>query len=92
MTGQHHHKQNNKDFSIRPMPLYGMLICGIIITIAGIYLYSTDHIAGGFTHPVRGHGYTKVVLNGAATIVLGLGICIFPVYELIRNYFSKNKE
>jgi hypothetical protein len=91
MSDQHHHKEK-EDFSIRPMPLYGMLVCGIIITIAGIYLYSTDHIAGGLTHPVRGHGYTKVVLNGVSTIVLGLGICIFPAYELIRNAFTKHKD
>lgn len=91
MTDQHHHKQK-KDFGIRSMPLYGMLICGIIITIVGIYLYITKHVTGGEAHPIRGHGSTHVILTGTGTIVLGLGICIFPAYELIRNAFTKRKE
>lgn len=83
--------KQKKEHSIRPIPLYGMLACGIIITIAGIYLHITNLVTGGEAHPIRGQGSTHIILTGTGAIVLGLGICLIPAYVLIRNAFTKHK-
>jgi H+/Cl- antiporter ClcA len=85
-----HRKKNS--FEIRPVALWVMLICGIIVILAGIYLYSTQNITGGnFPAGTRaGKRWINgpIVITGSSTIITGLVICIFPVYQLLKNSFK----
>ncbi|MEP7237441.1 MAG: hypothetical protein ABI685_06245 [Ferruginibacter sp.] len=71
----------------RPFPLYAILICGLLIAIVGIYLIAVNQSANGTTFPGRmGTGGGKPIsINGPAILIIGLLICIFPVYQLIKN-------
>lgn len=84
-----HRKKNS--FEIRPVPLWVMLICGIIIILLGIYLYYTQNITGGNFPAATPAGKRlingPIVITGSSVILTGLVICIFPVYQLIKNSF-----
>lgn len=77
-------KESKPDEKIRPFPLYGMLICGILIFIIGLYLHFTDTGATGRARPRYGGG-GQITITGAGAIVLGVMILIFPAYQLIKQ-------
>ncbi len=75
----------------RPFPLYIILVCGLIVTLVGLYLIITNNAATGVTLPNRsgeGGGQTRIV-SGPGAIVVGLGICVFPAYQLLKKKFVK---
>ena len=75
----------------RPFPLYIILVCGLIVMFIGFYLTITKSKASGLTLPSRfgeGGGQTRIVI-GPGSIIIGLGICVFPIYQLIKNKFVK---
>lgn len=77
---------------IRPFPLYAILVCGLIISAIGLYMMLVDQNATGIASAGRtgtGGGQT-ISINGISTLISGLGICIFPVYQLIKN--SRHKK
>ena len=89
-----HRKRINLE--IRPIPLWSMLICGIIIILIGIYLYSTNSISGG-NLPVgtrNGNRFLRgpIIITGTSTIIVGIAICIFPIYQLIKNSYRKKTD
>jgi hypothetical protein len=59
---------------------YVILICGLIILGIGIYLYTTNSVAGGIALSRRRNG----AIDGTTAIILGLGICALPTYQLIK--------
>ncbi len=74
----------------RNSSLYIMLICGIIIILIGLYLLLFGLNAQGqsrFSNPRSG----KVMINGWGTIFIGASISVFPIYNLIKQYFEKKK-
>lgn len=88
------HKERKRiSLEIRPIPLWGMLICGIIVTLVGVYLYTTGNVAGGNFRVATGRGQRflpgPIVITGISTIAVGGGICIFPIYQLIKNFIHK---
>ena len=72
------------DEKIRPFPLYGMLICGIIIFSIGSYMFYTETGTQGKLGPMYGRE-RLMTINGKAAIIFGLVICAFPVYQLIKQ-------
>jgi len=68
----------------QPFPLYVMLTCGIIIFIIGLYMFFSNTSTHGLVTPRYG-GSKDVIINWKGAIMLGLGICVFPVYQFIRK-------
>lgn len=65
-----------------------MLICGVIIISIGLIFFLFDFHAEGpsrFSNPAMG----KVFINGWAAVLMGVGISIFPTFNLIKQYFEK---
>ncbi len=75
-------------FPIRPFQLKVILACGIIISLIGVYLIIEGEIMAGkaFSNgrlgPAAG---TPIILNGPTLTIIGLIICIFPTYQLIKQ-------
>lgn len=87
-------EEDNKEYEIRSSPLWGILICGVIIICIGAYLYLTENIATGTasSRGISNKGPQNVLLNGTSTIIVGMLFCAYPAYELIRKRISgKNK-
>lgn len=80
-------KEENNYSQYRPFPLYALLVCGIIISIAGLYLLITERVANGETFPGRlGRGSgNPTSISGQFTLAIGLMICLFPIYQLIKE-------
>ena len=79
--------EKNKEIEIRPVPLYSILVCGLIIMIAGLYLFIKENNAYGISLPGKygEGGGNSIILNGISTIVIRLLICLFPAYQLIKQ-------
>ncbi|MEI9956821.1 MAG: hypothetical protein WDM90_11080 [Ferruginibacter sp.] len=69
---------------IRSFPLYGMLACGIIIFIIGLYMFFSNFSTYGLAAPRYG-GLRNVTITGKGAIMLGFAICVFPIYQLIKQ-------
>jgi len=83
-------KENNKDDNYpqyRSFPLYAILICGLLLLITGLYLLITKQMVDAVTFPGRwGSGGGKPFnLTGSSLTLVGLVICVFPVYQLIKR-------
>ena len=76
----------------RPFPLYALLICGLIISSLGLYLIITAQNANGITFPGRSGigGGKPISINGISALIIGLSICVFPIYQLVKN--NKRKK
>ena len=88
------HRKRNKadseksnDTEIRSFPLYSILVCGLIIIIAGLYLFIKNSYAQGISLPGRygGNSGRRIILDGKSVIVIGLLFCIFPLYQIIKQ-------
>ena len=82
-----------KDYpEYRPFPLYALLICGIMLSCIGLYLIITGQFAHGVTYPGRSGigGGKPISINGVSALVIGLLICIFPIYQLKKNGKKEN--
>jgi hypothetical protein len=80
-------EEGDDDFPIRSTPLYVVLVCGLIIAAIGLYLAITGQVAGGPAGMIRpGRSlYGTYVYNGTSLLILGLLICVYPVYQLRKN-------
>jgi hypothetical protein len=80
-------RQEDKSEEFRRFPKYVLLSCGIIILSIGVYLIFSHRLAQGITLPGRtGQGGGQfVTLNGVSVAVIGLLLCIFPLYVLVRK-------
>lgn len=82
-----HQPKDHDDLQVRKFPLYIILTCGIVVTVVGLWLTTSNTLASGTTLPSRyGQGGGQhVVLNGPFTILIGILICIFPAFQLIKK-------
>jgi hypothetical protein len=71
----------------RSFPLYAMLICGFLVFIAGTIITIKGGWLSGSSFQGRygSGGGDSVTLFGPGIILIGLGICCFPVVQLIKN-------
>ena len=75
-------------FPIRPFQLKVILACGIIISLIGVYLLIEGEVmtgkafSNGRVGPAAG---TPIILNGETLTIIGLLICVFPTYQLIKQ-------
>ena len=78
--------EKDKDF-IRPFPLWGMLACGTILVLIGIYsfMYNVTATDSGILNHPRFSGGHQAIINGQTIMVFGLLMCVFPVYQLLRQ-------
>jgi hypothetical protein len=76
----------------RPFPLYALLVCGAVLVFTGLYLIVNNEVATGITLPGRlGTGGSKPInINGTSTLIIGFVVCVFPVFQLIKNSKKKN--
>ena len=75
-------------FEPRATPLYVVLICGMIILIAGLYLLITKTEASPGSMPMGRYNHEHVPignLNGKYAIVLGSVISILAIYYIIKQ-------
>ena len=84
-------KDENDYPQYRSFPLYALLVCGLLIAIIGLYLILIRSAINGITFPGRmGIGGGKAVsINGPFILATGLSICIFPIYQLVKNKRSQ---
>ncbi len=74
----------------RAFNLYVILICGLIISLTGIYtkIFSMDTKASLY---YDGEGFQVGAIDGIYYIVTGIIICIFPAWHLYkRNHKTGN--
>ncbi len=71
---------------VKAFSIYGLVVCGAILVIVGIYL-QLNKIS------ILGEGYTRgsYGINGPSIIVLGTLILVFPIYTLIKQHKEKKK-
>ena len=72
----------------RTSSLMIILLCGLTIISIGFYLLFFDlntHEPSRFSDPNSG----KVVINGWVAIIMGTGISVFPIYNLVKQYFER---
>lgn len=75
----------------RAFNLYVMLVCGLIISLTGIYLkvFSMDKKPSLY---FDGEGFQFGAIDGIYYIVVGVIICIFPAWHLHKgNHKVKGK-
>lgn len=75
----------------RSFNLYGMLICGIIISITGVYLKlsSLDQEPSLY---FDGDNFRFAAIDGLYYIVTGIIICIFPAWHLYKGNHKTGKR
>lgn len=80
-----------KELQIRKFPLYIILLCGIIVSIIGLWLTISNTLAIGTTLPSRyGQGGGQhIILSGLSVTIIGILICVFPSIQLIRKAIKK---
>ena len=84
--------QSNQKEEFRKFPLYIILTCGLIIILLGFGLIVSKTFARGVSLPDRygRGGGQNVVLNGSCTVIIGVLLCLFPLWQLIKKKISKN--
>jgi hypothetical protein len=70
---------------IHAFPIYGLIVCGIILILIGLYLHINDIVPSGNNEE------GPFLINGPATICFGVSILVFPIYTLINQYREKKK-
>ncbi len=67
---------------IPKFPIYGLIVCGVILILMGIYLQvnSIEILGKG--------GEDSFGVNGPTTLFFGIVLLIFPIYTLVQQ----NKE
>ncbi len=88
---------SNKKFEsvqYRKMPLYAILLCGFLISLMGLYLFIRNDFAIGRSLPSKygQGGGERLIVNGSFTLFVGVIICIFPIYQLIKHSIRKKKH
>jgi hypothetical protein len=81
-------KAGEEDYpSFRPFPLYAILICGLLVIIAGLFITVNSGWLSGTTFAGRfGRGGGQNVTSfGPGIIVIGVGMCYFPAAQLVKN-------
>jgi hypothetical protein len=67
---------------VRKFPIYGLVVCGIILILVGVYFQlNYIELSGDNGEPFR--------INGPASICFGIAILVFPIYILIKQYREK---
>ena len=80
-------REDNKKLQVRPIPLWAILVCGLIVTAIGVYLKITNGTAEGNVR--KG---TPVAINGLGIIVVGIIVCTIPIYYLIKNSSNETES
>ncbi len=70
---------------IPSFPLYGLIVCGIMLILIGVYL-QINNIE--FIGETGGESYG---VNGPTSIVFGIVVLIFPIYTLVKQNREKKK-
>ena len=76
--------QSNSKNDIRLTPLKGILVCGIVLLLIGVYLKLNGIIASGDVRP-RGGPEIEGYLSGDVVIIMALFIIGFTVYLIQRR-------
>jgi hypothetical protein len=70
---------------IHAFPIYGLVVCAVILILIGIYLQINNMELSG-----KNDG-EAFLINGPATMCFGISILVFPIYTLIKQYREKKK-
>ena len=86
-ANQKYNKGKINQEQYRPIPLYMILLCGVIIVFIGIWLSVFNISANGIS---TGNKYGEnagkhIIITGPEAIFIGLGICAFPAIQLMKN-------
>jgi|JI10StandDraft_1071094.scaffolds.fasta_scaffold62827_4 hypothetical protein len=82
----------------RPFPYIILLICSVLLILAGLYLTISDGLATGFTTINKsGTINSSQSLSGPWTMAIGIGLGVVPVWSLLkirkaRKQQQKNRE
>lgn len=78
----------------RPFSMVVMLICGIVISAIGAYLYLSNSNARGPNLPDKyGNGGGGILtLSGTSTIIIGFVILSFPAFILFKQKLKSGKN
>jgi hypothetical protein len=74
----------------RAFNLYGMLICGLIISLTGVYTKITE-IDKKPSLYYDGDGFQFGAIDGMYYIFTGIIICIFPAWHLYKGNHKPHK-
>jgi hypothetical protein len=73
-------------YEIRPVPLWGALLCGLFVIGVGLYQCAANKSVSGLGESKYSRrGNSIIVLTGMSTIAIGIMICIPPAYLLIKK-------
>ncbi len=68
---------------IHSFPIYGLILCAIILIFSGIYMYLNNvQILGKAGNDPFG-------VNGPTSICFGIILLIYPIYTLIKQFKEK---
>lgn len=69
----------------RPFPYIILLICSVLLILAGLYLTVSDGLATGFaTINKSGTISSSQSLSGPWTMAIGIGLAVVPVWSLLK--------
>ena len=80
--------EEEKYFPIRPFQLWVILVCGIIVTLIGVYFIIEGEVLTGkaFSNGRMGpRAGSLIILSGPILTFIGLAKCIFPIYHLVKQ-------
>jgi hypothetical protein len=77
---------------IREFPLYGLLMCGIILLLVGGYQLYTDTTAVGIRQGKYIRSYPIAVVNGYWVLAFGIIGTVIPLWILFKQGSFKKKE
>ena len=61
-----------------------MLACGILVLLAGLYIISEYGFYAQISSPSRFSG-RQIPVSAPSVALIGISICIYPVYQLLRR-------
>lgn len=77
----------------RPFPYIILLICSVLLILAGLYLTVSDGLATGFaTRNKYGTINSSQSLSGPWTMVIGIGLGVLPVWSLLKIRKARKRQ
>ncbi len=73
-----------KKYNATPGSLFGLLICGLILIIAGAWMYITHQEAAGNVSG-RGTGTMFGHINGLYIVIFGAVLAVIPLYIISKG-------
>lgn len=77
----------------RPFPYIILLICSVLLILAGLYLTVSDGLATGFATINRsGTISSSQSLSGPWTMAIGIGLGVLPVWSLLKIRKARKQQ